>query len=146
MVYPTAFVNSKVLHQNTFQPDGTVIAQGDVNVQGDVVLGNASTDTITFTAKAASTLNMDNNNISNVGNLTVNGNTTLGNATTDTVGFYGGGGSTRQEAITNLSVDNLSGTTNDTDQAGNINNGFNAVETRLNAVLTVLRNLNLIAS
>jgi hypothetical protein len=100
MVYPTAFVNSKVLHQNTFQATGTVVAQGNVEVQDNVTLGDSSSDNIIFNGTAASALNMGNNNISNVGNLTVNGNTTLGNLTvngnttlgnanTDTIGFFG---------------------------------------------------------
>lgn len=118
MKYPTALVNAKVLVQQNYHSTGTVTMQGNAVVQGNTTLNN----------------------------LAVNGTTVLGNANTDTVGFYGSSGSARQGAITDLSVSDLSGATNSGDRSGEINNGFNAVETRLNAILSVLRNVNLISS
>ena len=95
----------------------TLTATGDVSFQGNTTIGDTSSDTVTFTAKAASALDMNTHQITSlsqasntgdalgwgqnaqVGTLTatgdtsLNGNTTIGNATSDTVTFTAKGAS-----------------------------------------------------
>lgn len=108
-----------------------------LNVSGATVLSAGVT--------LSSTLNVAND-ISAMSNLYIKGNARLGDAITDTLSFYGVNATAQQAAITNLAIGNLSGSTNGTDQSTNINNGFNDVETKVNAILAVLRNLGFIAN
>lgn len=47
---------------------GTLAVMGNATFNGNVTLGNAASDTITFTGVAGSTLDMNNNIITNIGN------------------------------------------------------------------------------
>jgi len=100
---------------DTLQVDESATIAADLTVNGNTTLGNAATDTVTFTADVASNLLPSADNTHDLGSstdewrniyidgvaqvdtlqvdesatitadLTVNGNTTLGNAATDTV-------------------------------------------------------------
>ena len=47
--------------------DAMVIIEGDKTFTGNVTLGNASSDKVTFTAQVASTIDVDTNNTYNLG-------------------------------------------------------------------------------
>jgi hypothetical protein len=108
---------------NTLKTDDNLIVDIDLSVNGNTTLGDATSDTVTFTARSNTDLLPSTPNTralgssalpwSNVftntlqvaanstltGNLTVNGNTTLGDATTDT--------STINGTLTNSLPDNI---------------------------------------
>jgi hypothetical protein len=102
-------LNWLTAYVNTLQVGANSTLTGDLSVQGNTTLGDATSDTVTFNARAASDLTPSTNNARNLGstalnwstayvntlqvaanstltgNLNVNGNTTLGDAYTDTV-------------------------------------------------------------
>ena len=103
----TAFINTLEVAANS-------TLTGDLSVQGNTTLGNATSDTVTFTARAASELTPSTNNTRNLGSsalnwgtafintlqvaanstltgdLSVQGNVTLGDGATDTVTINAG--------------------------------------------------------
>jgi hypothetical protein len=103
----TAFVNTLEVAANS-------TLTGDLSVQGNTTLGNATSDTVTFTARAASELTPSTNNTRNLGSsalnwgtafvntlqvaanstltgsLSVQGDTTLGSDANDTVTINAG--------------------------------------------------------
>jgi hypothetical protein len=96
---------------DTLRTDDNLGVVLNFNVDGNTILGDATSDTVTFNARANSNLEPSSNNAVNLGssalnwgtaflntlqvaanstltgNLNVNGNTTLGDATSDTVTF-----------------------------------------------------------
>jgi hypothetical protein len=82
--------NTLVKRDNTGSISANNISVENITVSGSTVLGNESTDTIKFVGKTDSMLNMNNNDINNVGNLTINGSTKIGNNSEfTTIGFFG---------------------------------------------------------
>ena len=65
------YINRKIL-TTAIDVKGQLDVDGDATFNGNVTLGNANTDTITFTGKANSILDMDDNNIITTGNVGIN--------------------------------------------------------------------------
>lgn len=142
---------------------GTLTTNGALVANGNVTLGNdINVDTITFNAKAASALDMNNFDVSNVGNLSVKGGATLGDNPADThstngsltvngnftsngsttilgrangadkVGLYGSAGVTQAGVINDAAIDGAA-------------SAADCAE-KINLVLAALRNIGLIAT
>lgn len=88
--YATGGLGVGVLNSvaGTLQTSGQATVGGNCQVNGNTILGDASTDTITFTAKSASNLDMNNNLLLNIGaagtDFTSGGGLTLAGALTAT--------------------------------------------------------------